>query len=260
MVTRPVFPGLGELPVEQPPEGFSPPNRQYICHMAGSPITIDGVLDKDPWRAAPRLDAFMDILGPDGKPPEFGTRVKMLWDRDFLYVAADLDEHDVWGTLTERNSHIFRDNDFEVFIDPDCDGRRYVELEINALNTIFDVFVDKPFSEGGLPDVGFSFDGIRHAVQIDGTLNCPHDADRGWTVEIAFPWESIAGLTDGNCPPRDGDVWRMNFGRVHWDRRSAGGHHLEDCAMSVWSPPGAFNMHIPGNWGKVTFSESTVGD
>ncbi len=259
MVSGPVFPGLGELPVEQAPEGFSPPRRLYTCRRADSPIQIDGILDEHAWQSAQRLEPFMDIRGPDFDPPEFDTRVIMLWDRDFLYVAADLEERDVWGTLTERDSHVFRDNDFEVFIDPDSDGERYVELEINALNAAFDVFVDKPFSEGGLPDIGFDFVGLQHAVQVDGTLNWQHDSDRGWTVEIAFPWASLAGLTDGHCPPRDGDIWRMNFGRVHWDREKVGGDHLEDCGMSVWVPPGAFNMHIPENWGFVQFSDSIPG-
>ena len=222
-------------------------------------MVIDGRMDEEPWNSAPWTDRFVDILGPDDAFPDLGTRVKMLWDSDYLYVAAELEETDVWGTITERDSPIFRDNDFEVFIDPDADGKRYVELEINALNTVFDVFVDMPFSDGGLPDVGFDFEGLKHAVRIDGSLNWPEDTDRGWTVELAFPWTSLRGLTNGPCPPVSGDVWRMNFGRVHWDRQKVGGHPLKDCEMSVWAPPGAFNMHIPENWGYVEFADETVG-
>lgn len=245
--------------MEQPPTGFSARPRRYTCHRAAGPIAIDGRLDDPAWMRAPRTELFVDIRGPDGAFPQYATRAMMLWDDDFLYVGADLEEPDVWGTLTARDSNIFRDNDFEVFLDPDADGKRYVEVEINALNAVFDVLTDKPFSDGGLPDIGYDLQGLRHAVHVDGTLNWPHDVDRGWSVEIAFPWASLAGLTEGACPPRSGDVWRVAFGRVHWARNRVGGDPLEDCAMSVWAPQGAFNMHIPEKWGYVTFSSEAAG-
>jgi hypothetical protein len=63
----------------------------------------------------------VDIQGVDDLRPRFRTRVKMLWDDDYFYVAAELEEPDIWGTLKERDSVIFHDNDFELFIDPDGD-------------------------------------------------------------------------------------------------------------------------------------------
>ena len=50
--------------------------------------------------------------------PRFRTRVKMLWDDNYLYIAAELEEPNVAAKLTERDSVIFHDNDFEVFIKP----------------------------------------------------------------------------------------------------------------------------------------------
>ncbi len=44
--------------------------------------------------------------------------MKMLWDDEALYVGAWLEEPQVVATLTEKNSVIFHDNDFEVFINP----------------------------------------------------------------------------------------------------------------------------------------------
>ncbi len=43
----------------------------------------------------------------------------------------------VWATLTERDSRIYEDNDLEVFI---AGQNTYYEFEINALNTIYEVF------------------------------------------------------------------------------------------------------------------------
>jgi len=51
----------------------------------------------------------------------------MLWDDQAVYVAAELEEPHVWATLTQHDSVIFQDNDFEVFLDPDADGHNYGE-------------------------------------------------------------------------------------------------------------------------------------
>src|SRR5215218_7202827 len=46
----------------------------------------------------------------------------MLWDDEYFYVAADLEEAHVWATLTKLDAVIFNDPDFEVFIDPNAES------------------------------------------------------------------------------------------------------------------------------------------
>src|ERR1051326_1524589 len=117
----------------------------YECPRATSRITIDGKLDDTAWHHAPWTDWFVDIRGDGGPEPRFRTRVKMLWDDDYLYIGANLEEPDVWATLTQHDSVIFRDNDFEVFLNPTGDGRNYFEFEMNALNTGWDLFLPTPY-------------------------------------------------------------------------------------------------------------------
>ncbi len=50
---------------------------------------------------------------------------------------------------TARDSVIFHDNDFEVFVDPDGDTHAYYELEVNALGTQWDLMLIKPYRDGG---------------------------------------------------------------------------------------------------------------
>src|SRR5262245_62131639 len=92
--------------------------RGYICGRAGD-ILIDGKLDDKSWASAPWTSDFEDIEGPAKPRPRFRTRAKMLWDDDHFYVAAELEEPHVWGTITNHDGVIFHDPDFEVFIDPD---------------------------------------------------------------------------------------------------------------------------------------------
>src|SRR5580704_3640106 len=125
------------------------PPKKYTCVRAESAIRVDGKLNDAAWKRAPWSDWFIDIRGPSLPKPRFRTRVKMLWDDNYFYVAAELAEPDVWATLTEHDSVIFHDNDFEVFLNPSGDGRNYFEFEINALNTGWDLFLPKPYREGG---------------------------------------------------------------------------------------------------------------
>lgn len=90
----------------------------YDCAYTNTPMTIDGRLDDAAWKTAPWTSDFIDIQGSSMPKPRFRTRAKMLWDDQYLYIAAELDEPDVHATLTEHDSVIFHDNDFEVFVKP----------------------------------------------------------------------------------------------------------------------------------------------
>ena len=180
----------------------------------------------------------------------------MLWDYSFFYIHAWLEEPRVWATLTEHDSVIFQDNDFEVFIDPDGDALRYFEFEVNAFSTTWDLFLAKPYRDGGSADNSWETD-ARVAVFVDGHINDPSVTDRGWGVEIAFPWSCFesGGMP---CPPSPGDVWRVNFSRVQWHIEVIDGRIVKKPGLPeenwVWSPQGMVDMHQPEHWGFVEFS------
>lgn len=180
----------------------------------------------------------------------------MMWDDEFFYVAAELEEPHVWATLTEHDSVIFHDNDFEVFIDPDGDAARYFEFEINALNTTWDLYLPKAYRDQGSADNSWETY-AQSAVRVQGTLNDPSDEDQGWTVEIAFPWECFAENAGMPCPPRPGDVWRVNFSRVQWITDIVDGKYVKREGLKednwVWTPQGVIDMHQPEQWGFVEF-------
>ena len=69
----------------------------------------------------------------------------MLWDDTYFYIGAELVEPHLWATLTQHDSVIFHDNDFEVFIDPNGDNHEYYEFEINALGTGWDLLLPRPY-------------------------------------------------------------------------------------------------------------------
>ena len=130
---------------------------------ADAPLKIDGRPDEPASRAATWTEDFVDIEGSAKPKPRLRTKAKMLWDNEYFYVAVELDEPHVWGTLKDHDSVIFQDNDFEVFIDPDGDNHEYYELELNALNTTWDLFLDRPYKDGGKADNGWEIAGLKTA-------------------------------------------------------------------------------------------------
>ena len=225
--------------------------KRYEAPRARTPIRIDGKLDDAAWQAAPWTDDFADIEGSRKPKPRFRTRAKIAWDDTYLYFAAGMEEPHVWGTLTRHDSVIFLDNDFEVFIKPNAGAPEYYEFEINALNTGWDLFLNKPYRLGGKANNKWEIPGLKTAVHVDGTLNDPRDADQGWSVEIAMPWSAL-----GPHPHADKD-WRINFSRVEWRHEIAGDKYRKVKGTKednwVWSPQGVIDMHVPEQWGFVRF-------
>ncbi len=246
---------------------FAP--RRYVAYRAPSALTVDGKLNEPAWTAAAWSELFVDIEGDSRSPPGFRTRMKMLWDDEFFYVAADMEEPDLWGTLTARDSVIFHDNDFEVFIDPDGDTHAYYELEVNALGTPWDLMLLKPYRDGGRAIDAWDIAGLKAGIDLRGTINRPGDRDDGWSMEIGMPWRMLREAAPNSKPPQPGDRWRVNFSRVEWQTDVADGRYAKRLKPGskdslpesnwVWSPQGAVNMHMPERWGFVQFSGVEVG-
>jgi len=193
----------------------------------------------------------------------------MVWDETNFYILARIGEPHVWANLKQRDTIIFYNNNFEVFIDPDSDTFNYYELEINALNTAWDLFLTKPYRENDMVVVDdWNIPGLKSAVKINGTLNNPNDTDEGWVLEMAIPWASFKTSYFDNNVPVD-KFWRVNFSRVNWQhaikdgtyerKKNAEGKFLPEYNW-VWSPMGVINMHEPEKWAYVYFSSKEGKD
>lgn len=252
---------------------------EYTAYRVDEPPAIDGRLDEPCWQHAPRSPRFVDLV--TGGVTVHDTRVAVLWDALNLYVGFWVEEPMVEAALTQRDSLIYTENDVEVFIA----GRdAYYEFEINALSTIYEVlFIWEDalaaFPELAITDpgarpwngVGFTshprggrigfwnwdFPGLRSAVAVDGALNDNRRRDRGWTVELAFPWSGMAVLArDGrSLPPAADDVWRISFSRFNQYREAP---PAEDSGGWTLSPHGVWDSHIPELFPRVHFSPLPV--
>jgi hypothetical protein len=228
----------------------------YRCVATTRPITIDGKLDDSGWKSAAWTADFVNLRGHNApqRPAPPRTRAKFAWDARHLYLAAELSETDVRAEMKEHDSPIFRENAFELFIDPDDDGENYLELEINALNTTFDLLMSKPYAQRGKADERWEIDGLRTAVHVDGTLNDAGDADRGWTVEMAIPWTALKDLTSEALPPKPGEKFRVNLARVMAPSAGGAGAGEPRTRYATWSPINEASLHVPPRWGWLEFA------
>lgn len=257
----------------------------YTAYRVDEPLQIDGRLDEASWQAAPRSPRFVDLI--TGEPTLYDTRAAVLWNDDYLYVGFWVEEPLVTAMLTERDALIYTDNDVELFI---AGQDAYYEFEINALGTIYEVFFiwEEAYERGGYsqasefrrtnpgvqpwngvgfvhhprgPRLGFwswDFPGLKSAVWVDGALNQNEYRDRGWTVELAFPWAGMKWLTQGNdrpLPPRDGDIWRMDFSRFNQYKAAP---PAQDSGGWAWSAHGVWDSHIPECFPYIHFSSQVV--
>ena len=236
----------------------------YVCRHTATPIVVDGKLDDAAWAAAPWTTDSVDILGTNGPQPRFRTHLKMLWDDEYLYIGAELEEPHVWATHTNHDAVIFQDPDFEVFIDPAGRTQPYYEFEMNALNTTWDLRLSKPYMDQGKADNSWEIPGLKTAVHVNGTLNNPADTDQGWTLEIAFPWKVLSETARHTGPPTEGEQWRIDFSRVEWQITTDGGVYRKVPSTPednwIWSPPGVVDMHRPEMWGRLQFTRRPAGE
>ncbi|MEL6976422.1 MAG: carbohydrate-binding family 9-like protein [Bacteroidota bacterium] len=240
--------------------------KTYIAFKTTEAVVVDGEAKETSWKNAPWSDFFIDIEGV--KKPKYNTRMKMLWDDSNLYFFAELEEPHVWGNLKEKDTIIFYNNDFEIFIDPDGDTHDYYEYEMNVLNTVWDLYLSKPYRNAGKVLGDWDFVGLKSAVRVNGTLNNPSDVDTGWTLEIAIPWSFYTDPGRHTALPIN-DFWRISFSRVNWDFDLVEGKYFrkKDTKTGqyaheynwVWSPQGVINMHEPEKWGYVYFSDKSPG-
>jgi hypothetical protein len=262
----------------------------YTCFRTSQPLAIDGRLDEAAWQRAPRSPRFVDVV--DGAPALYDSRAAALWDDDYLYVGFWLEEPFVQAEIAERDALIFLENDIEVFIDGgDC----YYEFELNALNTVYEVFFiwRDAYQRGGRFDVpefdvlrpgAFSFGGnhdrsgrhfwrgdhprgvrwaftdwdmpgLRTAVHVDGKLNDPATPSRGWTVELAFPWAGMAWLAGGRPLPPQDGDEWRIFFGRYEKLRLNGGATNVGWA---WTPIGSADNHVPERFTPVRFSTQVV--
>ncbi len=181
-------------------------SEDFECRWASSPPVIDGKLDEAVWQQAKPVESFQSAWLPEGerKPPTH-TKALLLWDYDYLYFAAEMEDTDVFANVTEQDGPIWKCDVFELFFKPAKDKPGYYEFEVNAANAKLDMYLPSRGAGGYERFARERSFHIESAVKVHGTLNNWSDKDKGWTVEARIPWRDF--LPTGGRPA-PGEVWQ----------------------------------------------------
>lgn len=259
----------------------------YTAKRITADIVVDGNVYKPVWQHAHWSKRFTDMV--TGVAGMYNTQTALLWSDTHLYIAFTAEEPFVAATLTERDSIIFVENDLELFIDGgDC----YYELEVNAANTVYEVFfiwkdawqkggrfdipqfdVHQPhaYTFGGDDDrtgtsfwkgshprgirwayTSFDMPGLQTAVQVEGTLNNNNDTDKGWNLEIAIPWSSLQLLANGRSIP-PANGDVWNMFLGRFQKLTPGGKEVMPHPAMALNTHGIYNTHLPEKWSRIEF-------
>ncbi len=205
-------------------------------------IQVDGRLDEPVWSAVPAVGPFRD--NRSGNTSALDTDARITYDDAFVYFAFRCPDTNVWSTRGKRDMHLWEEEVVEVFIQASPTHPSYIELEVNPLGAMLDIFlidIRKP-----IPYESWNSARLKWAVQVDGTVD-GQPGDKGWTCEIALPFEDV--ITAPNLPPKPGDRWRVNLYRVESKPNPVG---------LAWSPTGRPDFHVPSMFGELVFSGKTA--
>ena len=264
----------------------------YTCYRIDESVEINGDLTKPVWERCNKSLRFVDMV--TGEPGIYDTHVAALWNREYLYLGYWAEEPFVNATQKERDSIVFLENDLEVFIDGgDC----YYELEINALNTIYEVFFiwrdaykkggkfdtpefniynDSALTFGGDYDrtgssfwwgrhprglrwafLNYDMPGLKTAVKIDGKINDNSVVDKGWTAEIAIPWKSMKWLAGSRSLPPENGDV-WRFFFSRFQKFTPSGQEVHPHPAWAMNKHGVYDAHIPECFSKVHFSTDLI--
>ena len=236
--------------------GSAQSGASYTAERRIDTIFIDGNLNEASWHSVGDTAVFT-IWNGSTAPDALRTTAKMVWDDQYLYIAFNARDPDVYATYTAHDSRLWEQDNFEVFVTvPGTTG--YVEAEGSPRGTIWDgVFTNVFQGPGG----SYTMTGLQIAGRVNGTLNNSSDQDNGFTGEMRLPFADIYQGTPGGHPT-NGTQLRLNLNRINWNTPATQGGPgaAGSDTYYAWSPvPGAnVSFHRPDKFGTVTFSTNSV--
>ncbi len=217
-------------------------------------IRLDGKLTEDSWLLASKLP--LSLIHPGGASNEmFVGYFSMTYDAERLYVGFEVADSNLQARgMGHDQADVNLPYDLVmVFLDVNCDDEHVIELHVNPLGAINDIFCIVPRAESplrqrlkwGLLFISrWDIDDCIGRVHLHGTLNKTGDTDKGWSGEVSIPFKALM-LPGGRQRPDETDVWRVQFAVQRGD---------EERAWVTWMPSAEIWFHHGiKNWGRVAF-------
>ena len=183
------------------------------------------------------------VIHNSGEKAIQNTMVSLSWNDENLYIAYHSEDSKIVGKLQKKDSKIYEADDLvEVFIDPDGDGKNYLEIGINAFSTNYDMLIKCISPECGGWKTAMNFD-------IEGLEAISKITPEGFDTEIKIPFSSLEKIENGNfIKPKIGTKWKANTFRIDY------GNTTEYLALQDYKSL-KFGFHHPEEFAVFEFVE-----
>ena len=158
-----------------------PVRKEMTAVQINSSIRVDGLLNEEDWKLAKASPQFIQVEPKQGATPNFETEVKILYNRQYLYVGIicrdSLGKKAIRATDFRRDFGIRSHDHVALAFDGFNDKRNAMAFLANAYGVQRDLLV---------------FDDILTDVDWDGLWKVRTTRnDEGWIAEIAIPWQTL---------------------------------------------------------------------
>ncbi len=151
-------------------------------------ITVDGKIDEETWNKAQPFSGFVQFQPERGNPATLETKVRVLYDSNNIYFGItcfDSQPEKITSQVSKREGEVSSDDSVAVALDTFNDGQTAYIFFTNPRG------IQK---DGRLADNGRTFDDTWDGKWLSaGNIN-----KKGWTAELAIPFETLKYLPGKN--------------------------------------------------------------
>ncbi len=167
--------------------------RNIQAYRINSAIKIDGKLDEENWNRASGTRDFFQFEPYNGRPSNFDTEVKILYNNDALYIGAHLKDNCPDSIMKQlgRRDEIGQTDFFGISIDPFNDALNAYTFIVTPQNVQFDARETEEEDE--------SWDAVWQS-EVSITTD-------GWIVEMEIPYSAL------RFPKKEVQLWGLNMVR-----------------------------------------------
>jgi hypothetical protein len=229
-------------------ENMGSESMSYRASRAPAPPPLDGEWEASEWSAVrPAEVAWFHPAGSGHRPR---TLVRVLYDRESLYVFFRVEDRYVRAVASGFQGPVYEDSCVEFFVRPRQEAG-YFNFEMNCGGTLLLYYIEDPRRRAG---------GFARFVKVDerhvAGMKVHHSLPRvvepestrpvTWTVAYNVPLSLLREYA-GEVSPDPGCPWRCNFYKC--------GDKTSHPHWGAWSPVGEeLNFHQPERFGTLEFA------
>lgn len=203
----------------------------YECRTIACDVVPE--LNDTVWAGANEI--ILSNTATGGKTRQ-STAVRAFYNsaRNSLMCRFICEDDGILCTMTKRDDPIYEEDVLEVFISPDMNKYKYIELEASPAGVLFDAVITYRKPRDISAELEWDLEGLTVDTRFNENLR-----------QLTSVWEiPLAGWA---AKPACGDTWLINFYRIDHDLNSG------EIELQAWSHTGEPNFHVPDRFGVLRF-------